>query len=83
MKSFNQDAFLCNVSNICWEHFVGKTDDMNYSVCEWTNLFSLTIEKNALLSQICVSEKCCPWINKELKTLMRTWDRLRKGSCEI
>ena len=51
---------------------------MNYSVFEWANLFSLTIAKYAPLSQIRVSEKCSPLLNKELKTLMRTRDRLKK-----
>ena len=80
MKNFNQDAFLSDVSNICWEHIASKTDDVNYSVCEWTNLLSLTIEKHAPLSLIRVSEKCSPLINKELKTLMRTRDRLKKAA---
>ena len=34
MKNFNQDAFLSDVSNICWEHIVSKTDDGNYSACQ-------------------------------------------------
>ena len=80
MKSFNQDAFLSNVPNICWEHFVSKTDGVNYSLCEWTNLFSLTIEKHASLSQIRVSVNCSPWIKKDLETLMRTWDRLKEAA---
>ena len=79
MKNFNQDAFLSNISNICWEHIASKTDNVNYSVCEWTNLFSLIIEKHAPLSRIRVSEKCPPWINEELKKLMRTRDRLEKN----
>ena len=67
MKNFNQDTFLSDISSICWEHIVSKTDNVNYSVCEWTNLFSLIIEKHAPLSRIRVSEKCSPWINEELK----------------
>ena len=80
MKNFNQDAFLSEISNICWEHIVSKTDNVNYSVCEWTNLFSLIIEKHAPLSRIRVSEKCSPWINEELKKLMRTRDKLKKNA---
>ena len=34
IKNFNQDAFLSDVSSICWEHIASKTDDVNYSVCE-------------------------------------------------
>ena len=80
MKNFNQDAFLPDISNICWEHIVSKTDNVNYSVCEWTNLFCLIIEKHTPLSRIRVSEKCSHWINEELKKLMRTRDRLKKNA---
>ena len=58
MKNFNPDAFQFDVSSICWEHIVTITDDVNYSVCEWTNIFSLTIEKHAPSCRIRVSEKC-------------------------
>ena len=34
MKNFNVDAFLSDISNICWEHIASKTNDVNYSVCE-------------------------------------------------
>ena len=53
---------------------------MNYSFFEWTNLFSLKIEKHAPVSHIRVSEKCSPWMNKELNALMRTSDRLKKAA---
>ena len=66
------------VSDICWKHIVSKTGDVNYSVCELANLFSLTFAKHALLSQIRVFEKCSPWINSEIETLKRTRDRLKK-----
>ena len=58
MKNFNQVALLSEVFRICWEHIVSKTNNANHSVCEWTNLFSLLIEKHALLSRIRVSQKC-------------------------
>ena len=52
MKNLNQDAFLSDIANICWDHTVSKTDNVNY--CEWTNLLSLIIEKHAPLNQISV-----------------------------
>ena len=79
MNNFNQDSSLTDVSNISWEHVASKTDDVIYSVCEWTNLYSLIIEEQAPLSQIRSSGKFPPpWINDELKTLMRIRDRLKK-----
>ena len=80
MKNFNPDVFQFNASSICWEHIVSITGDVNYSVCEWTNLFSLSIEKHASSCRIRVAENCSPWIDKELKTLMRTRDRLKKAA---
>ena len=38
------------------------------------------IEKHAPLRQIRVSEKYCPWINSDLKILIRTRDRLKRSS---
>ena len=29
MKNFNQDDFLSDVVNICWQHIVSKTDDVS------------------------------------------------------
>ena len=80
MKNFNLDALLTYVSSICWEHVVCKTDNVNYSVYEWTNLFPLLIEKHVPLNRIRVSEKFPPWITEDLKTLMRTRDKLQKAA---
>ena len=71
MKNFNPDNFLFDVSNICWELIVSISDDVNYPVCEWTSLFPLTIEKH---------EKCSPWIDKEIRTLIRSRDRPKKAA---
>ena len=54
------------------------SDDINSVVSNWSNLFSLTIDKHAPLTEMRVSEKSCPWVNKNFKGLMRTRDRLKK-----
>ena len=41
-------------------------------------LTSLIIEKHAPLIEMRVSEKYCPWIDKDLRDLMRTRDKLKK-----
>ena len=64
MKNFNPDAFQFDVSNICWEHIVTIIDYVNYSVCEWTNLFSLTIEKHSPSCRIRVSENAPTPLNR-------------------
>ena len=67
MKNFNQDAFLSDISNICWNHIVSKIDNVNYSVCEWTNLLSQMIKKHAPLNRVRVLEKCSPGLMRNLK----------------
>ncbi len=80
MKNFNENAFLDDVSGICWEQMVTDTDDINIIVNNWSNLFSLAIDKHAPLTEMRVSEKYCPWINKNLKDLMRTREKLKKAA---
>ena len=44
-------------------------------------MFDLIIEKNGPLSEMRVSEKRCPWIDKDLiMDLMRTRDKLKKSA---
>ena len=80
MKNFNEEAFLADVSGICWEQMLNETDDINLLVNYWSEMFSLIIEKHAPLSEMRVSEKYCPWINKDLRDLMRTRDKLKKSA---
>ena len=54
-----------------------QTDDINTLVNDWSTLFSLIIEKHAPLKEMRVSEKYCPWIDKDPKGLMRARDRLK------
>ena len=67
LKNFNEDAFLADVSGICWERMLNETDDIDVLVSNWSNLFSLIIEKHATMTVMRVSEKYCPWIDKDMK----------------
>ncbi len=80
MKNFNKEGFLQNIFSIFWEQMLTETDDIDILVSNWSNLFSLIIEKHAPLSEMRVSEKYCPWIDKDLRALMRTRDRLKKAA---
>ena len=80
MKNFNEEAFLQDISGIFWEQMLTETDDIDILVSNWSNLFSLIIEKHAPLSEMRVSEKYCPWIDKDLRALMRTRDCLKKAA---
>ena len=69
MKHFNEEAFVADVACICWEQMLLETDDINVLVNDWSNLFSIIIDKHVPLIEMRVSEKYCPWINKDLKNL--------------
>jgi len=77
MKKFSEEAFLRDVASIDWKQALGFSGDANLFVQQFSNIFSQVIEKQASLRQIRVSEKYCPWINSDLKNLIRTRDRLK------
>ena len=80
MKNFNEQAVLSDVAGINWEQILTETDDINVLVNHWTSTFSLIIDKHAPLCEMRVSEKYCPWIDRDLRDLMRTRDKLKKSA---
>ena len=80
MKTFNELAFLSDVAGINWEQMLTETDDINVLVNHWTSIFSLIIDKHAQLCEMRVSEKYCPWIDRDLRDLMRTRDQLKRSA---
>ena len=80
MKNFNEQAFLSDVAGINWEQMLTETDDINVLVNHWTSTFSLIIDKHAPLCEMRVSEKYCPWIDRDQRDLMRTRDKLKKSA---
>ena len=43
MKHFDEEAFLADVSGMCWEQMLTETDDINLLVSYWSEMFSLII----------------------------------------
>eukprot|EP00112_Aurelia_sp_Birch-Aquarium-sp1_P026252 Seg92.2 transcript_id=Seg92.2/GoldUCD/mRNA.D3Y31 product="hypothetical protein" protein_id=Seg92.2/GoldUCD/D3Y31 len=82
MKNFNEEAFLADVSGICREQMLTETDDVDVLGNNWSNLFSLIIEKHAPITEMRVSEKYCPWIDHDLRKLMQTRDGLKKAAAK-
>ena len=78
MKYFEENAFLSDVAGICWENALSQTDDIDVLVKDFSELFSLIIDKHAPIKSLRVSERYCPWINKGLRELMRDRDKLKK-----
>ena len=56
------------------------SDDVKVLVNNWSTLFSSIIDKQAPLKSLQVSKKYCPWINKDLRCLKRSRDRLKKAA---
>ena len=61
---------------------LSETDDIDVLVSSWSNLFSLIIEKHAPITVMRVSEKYYPWIDKDLKRLMQTRDKLKRAAAK-
>ena len=57
-----------------------ETDDINALVNHWSSLFSLIIDKHAPITEMRVSEKYYPWIDKDLRALTQTKDKLKKAA---
>ena len=47
MKNSSEEAFLADVSNICWEQMPADIDEIIVLVNNWYNLVYLVIEKHA------------------------------------
>ncbi len=82
MKTSNKEAILANVSGICWEQMLIETVDIDVLVSNWSKVFSLIIDKYAPITEMHISEKYCPLIDKDLEKLMQTRDRLKKAAAK-
>ena len=78
MKHCNEESFLADISHFFWDELVYRTDDTNTMVNDWSPLFSAVIEKHAPIREMRVSDKNSPWVNSELKYLMKSSDKLKK-----
>ena len=47
MKSFSEEDFLKDLSNVDWKKIVTSTDDVSLIVQQWSNMFSIILEKYA------------------------------------
>ena len=80
MKHFDERTFLADVSNICWEGALSEMDDVNVLAKKWSTLFLLANDKHSPLKPQQVSEKYCPRINKDLRSLIKSREKLKKAA---
>ena len=80
MNNFIEGEFLADAASVCWEHVVPVSDNINLLVNDWSAIFSALIEKHAPLREMRASEKYCPWIDRDLKNVMRTRYKLKRAA---
>ena len=78
LKHFDEAEFIKDLLLVDWKAIALNGDDINIIVEQWTNMFSLILEKHAPVRNRRFSENFCPWLTKELKRLSVTRDRLKK-----
>ena len=83
MKHFDKNAFLRDIYSIRCNQVVNKTDNVGVMIKEWTSLLSAVMEKHAPIREVRVSDRNCTWINRELKLLMKSGDKLKKQPLSI
>ena len=76
--NFSEEGFLKDLSNVGWKKIVTSTDDISLIVEQWSNMFSIILEKHAPTRNKRVSEKFSPWLTKDFKFMCRSRDRLKK-----
>ena len=82
MKNLNEQMFLRDVASINWVKALDQTDDVNVLVSNWFRLFSSVIEKHAPVQNIRVSDKYCPWVNTDLRALIKSRDKPKLAECK-
>ena len=65
-----------DLSNVDWKKIVTSTDDISLIVEQWSNMFSIILERHAPMRNRRVSEKFFPWLTKEFKLMCRSRDGL-------
>ena len=80
MKNFNEKSFLTDISNFCWEELVYRTHNTDTMVCDWSPMFSVTIENHSPIRETRISVKNSPWVCSELKSLMKSRDKRKKAA---
>ena len=77
MNHFNEQMFLTDLASINWIRALGQADDINVLVRNWSNLSSSVIEKHAPVQTMRVSDKYYPWVNADLRALIKSRDKLK------
>ena len=78
MKNFDQASFVDDLLEVDWKGFVENSDDIDVVINNWTSIFSLILEKHAPMRERRISEKFCPWLTNDFKSMCKARDKLKK-----
>ena len=78
MKNFNEQNFLRDLSNQCWEYVYFYADNTNDMWEIWKQLFLEVLNKHAPLQTKRIRSKNTPWVTNEIKNLINTRDSLKR-----
>ena len=77
MRNFNENSFLLDVSNICWNHIL-ESDDPNAALESFNNKFLRVIDTHAPMRKQTVRKVNCPWVDSELRDLIKQREDAKK-----
>ena len=80
MKNFNEELFFNDLAAINWQRILIYSREINEVVQNWKSILSLAIDKYAPLIERRVSDKSTPWLNPEIKKMLRTRDKLKTAA---
>ena len=79
MRTFNEARFLSDVSNLCWEGVLEK-DDPNVALEIFNSVFLGVIDAHAPIRKQSVRKANSPWLDGELKDLMKQREDAKKAA---
>ena len=71
MKNVTEELFLNDLAAIDWQRILICCQNINDVVQNWTNILSLVVGKHAPLIERRVSDKSTPWLNPQIKKMLR------------
>ena len=80
-KNFDEGKFLEEVRNIHWWDLYLKTD-VNEAVDLFTNKINSILDQMAPIKKFQTTTKYCPWLNKEIRQLIKQRNEAQKAMSE-
>jgi hypothetical protein len=78
-KTFLENDFIADVENIEWDTVLEKMHE-NAALDFFMNLFSAVCDKHAPIKKFTVRSLKAPWLDEELRKLMRQRDLLKRSA---